>query len=586
MEVFEGNPIGKAAWDTLWNLDFMKPSEQGVSPTSFGDAANVLRTNIEQIYGDEPSYDGAPVAEGEVEGILEGSLFLALQTYYQRYGGVFKLLFGPKSFIVVSDPAICKYILRDNAVGYDKGVLAEILEPIMGKGLIPADPITWKARRRAIVPGFHKKWLQAMCNTFVKCNNPLVSKMQQAVDSGNTLNMETEFCSVSLDIIGKAVFNYEFGSVTNESPVIQSVYSALKEAEHRSITPLPYWNIPFANQLVPRLRKFNSDLKILDGVLNELIAKALETQEDIDEEDLQNRDYDNMENPSLLRFLVDMRGEEASSTQLRDDLMTMLIAGHETTAAVLTWAFFELSQKPELLAKVRKEIDEVLGDRDPTYEDIPKLDLVRMTVAESLRMYPEPPLLIRRALKDDVLPAGSTGKETPIMRGTDIFMAIYNIHRSDKYWENPNEFDPERFMKAYKNPDVPEWAGYDPVEKSMYPNEVHSDFAYLPFGAGSRKCVGDQFACMEAVITLAMLLKRFDVELAMKPEDVGIYTGATIHTRNGLHMRIKNRVGHSSSSSSSSSSGSNDNIINMDGTISHSHSTDADCERELADATL
>ena len=131
------------------------------------------------------------------------------------------------------------------------------------------------------------------------------------------------------------------------------------QAEHRSITPLPYWNLPFANQLVPRLRRFNRDLKLLDTVLDELIVKALATQNKQDIDELEKRDYSTMENASLLRFLVDMRGEDTTSKQLRDDLMTMLIAGHETTAAVLTWAMFELSQQPDLYAKVRKEIDEV-----------------------------------------------------------------------------------------------------------------------------------------------------------------------------------------------------------------------------------
>jgi len=160
MEMFVGNPTCQKIWNWVWRQDVMQPGVAGVSPTSFGDGANVLRKNIEQIYGGEPSFDRAPVAEEEVEGLLEGSLFLALQTYYQRFGGVYKLLFGPKSLIVVSDPIIIKHILSDNAKAYDKGVLAEILEPIMGKGLIPADPETWKVRRKAIVPRFHKKWLQ------------------------------------------------------------------------------------------------------------------------------------------------------------------------------------------------------------------------------------------------------------------------------------------------------------------------------------------------------------------------------------------------------------------------------------------
>ena len=135
--------------------------------------------------------------------------------------------------LVISDPAIAKHILRDNNKAYDKGVLAEILEPIMGKGLIPADPETWKVRRRAIVPGFHKAWYNAMCRTFVTCNGPLTAKLEAAAKDGTILNMETEFCSVALDIIGKAVFNYDFGSVTTESPVIIAVYSTLKEVTNR-----------------------------------------------------------------------------------------------------------------------------------------------------------------------------------------------------------------------------------------------------------------------------------------------------------------------------------------------------------------
>jgi cytochrome P450 len=268
----------------------------------------------------------------------------------------------------------------------------------------------------------------------------------------------------------------------------------------------------------------------------------LETQNSADVEELEKRDYNKMQNPSLLRFLVDMRGEDTTSVQLRDDLMTMLIAGHETTAAVLTWALFELSKQPELIEKIRQEIDVVLGDREyPTFDDVSKLQLVRLSIAESLRMYPEPPLLIRRALEDHKLPSGGVGFETKIARGTDIFIAIYNIHRCKDFWQNPDEFDPERFLKPFSNPSRADWQGYQPVLTTLYPNEVHADFAYLPFGGGARKCIGDQFACLEAVIILTMVLKKYDFTFAIKPEDVGIYTGATIHTRNGLLMNVSER---------------------------------------------
>lgn len=427
----------------------------------------------------------------------------------------------------------------------------------MGKGLIPADPETWKVRRRQIVPAFHQAWLEHMIGLFGHCNTPLIQTLEEKVASGGKVEMEEKFCSVALDIIGLSIFNYSFGSVTNESPVIKAVYSALVEAEHRSMTPAPYWDIPLANQVVPRLRKFNSDLKILNDVLDELIDQAKNSRVVEDIEELEKRNYDEVEDPSMLRFLVDMRGADMDNKQLRDDLMTMLIAGHETTAAVLTWALFELTRNPEEMAKIQEEIDRVVGDRVPTYADIMAMKQVRLVIAETLRLYPEPPLLIRRCRTEDSLPAGA-GREATVIRGMDIFMAVYNIHRDERFWPEPDKFDPERFTRAYKNPDVPEWEGFDPAkwENNLYPNEIASDFAYLPFGGGARKCVGDQFATLEAAVTLAMVLRRFDFEFdvstfagkddIMDPakglnHPVGMRTGATIHTRNGLHMVVKKR---------------------------------------------
>jgi cytochrome P450 len=359
-----------------------------------------------------------------------------------------------------------------------------------------------------------------------------------------------------LDIIGKSVFNYEFDSVTTESPVIKAVYRALVEAEHRSMTPAPYWDLPFANQLVPRLRAFNQDLDLLNKVLDDLISRAKQTREVEDIEELEKRDYANVKDPSLLRFMVDMRGADIDNKQLRDDLMTMLIAGHETTAAVLTWALFELLRNPECMKEAQEEIDRVIGDREPTLEDIKEMKYVRLVVAETLRLYPEPPLLIRRCREQDELPKGS-GREATVIRGMDMFLAIYNIHRDEKFWPEPDKFDPMRFTRKYVNPDVPEWEGFDPEkwEGRLYPNEMSADFAYLPFGGGARKCIGDEFATLEATVTLAMVLRRFNfefdkskgtsVDIMDKPEKmehpVGMRSGATIHTRNGLHLIIKKR---------------------------------------------
>ena len=484
-------------------------------------------------------------------------LFLALQDYFRQRGGVYKLAFGPKVFYVVSCPVVAKHILRTAALRFDKGVLAEILEPIMGKGLIPADYATWQTRRRALVPAFHAAWLSHMVGLFDHCCAPLLAALDGAAASpGTAIDMEALFCSVSLDIIGLSVFNYGFGSVTQESPVIQAVYRVLREAEHRSTFYFPYWNIPGASYLVPRQIMFRQDMEAINGTLNQLIAAAQATAQSTDLADLEARDYSRVKDPSLLRFLVDLRGESATNAQLRDDLMTMLIAGHETTAAVLTWALFQLSQHPECVAELRAELDAVLpaAGEKVTYDHVRRMHLTRLCVAESLRLYPQPPLLIRRALETVELPQGTAAAAVTLPPGADVFIAVYNIHRSSAFWgPDADEWRPKRFLEALAPAadDAGGWAGRAPYSppasgdagdrSPLYPTETGADFAYMPFGGGSRKCIGDQFATMEATVVLARIVHAYDFELVGPPGDVGMVTGATIHTEKGLRMRVTKR---------------------------------------------
>lgn len=286
--------------------------------------------------------------------------------------------------------------------------------------------------------------------------------------------------------------------------------------------------------------EFARDIGLLNEVLDKLILKALDTQETADVEELERRDLDTMEDPSLLRFLIDMRGEDTTSKQLRDDLMTMLIAGHETTAAMLTWTLFNLVQNPEYLAKIHEEIDACMGpdgSHIPTFDDLPDLLYTRLALIEALRLYPEPPVIIRRALKETELPKGGGSGPVKLVKGTDVFISTWNLHRSKALWDRPTKYMPERFLSEFRNEDVDGWKGFTPrMGGGLYPSEVDADFAFLPFGGGNRKCVGDQFAMMEATVTLAMMLKKLDFKMVGTPEDVGMVTGATIHTKNGLKM--------------------------------------------------
>jgi len=487
------------------------------------------------------------ILSGKMEKVAGSPMPVFLQQYGED-SGLYKIAIGPRSVVVVSDPVVLKHILLSSQERYTKGILGEILEPIMGKGLIPADPITWKARRRAIVPGFHKKWLQGCTENIVACADILCSDLERAISSGTdgkmTLNMEEKFTSVSLDIIGKAVFDYDFGSVRRESPVVAAAYSVLREAERRAQSVFPYWNLPGAETIFNDQKTHGENLRLLNTVLDELIRNELEVMD--------KDDNDPDRHVSLLEFLVSTKNEDVTTRQLRDDLMTLLIAGHETTAALLTWSLHELfkpSQK-EYLDKVLQEIDEFVGTDKFTFQAFEKMQFTKWVLLETLRLYPQPPLLIRRCEDGDEVPTGPTckgvGPTVEFLPGQDIFISTWSLQRAKELWgEDANEFNPMRWKEKIEAKGG--WGGYNPNKGGSYISEFATDYAFLPFGAGARKCIGDQFALLESSATLVALLQRFDFKASKRAseEGVGMTTGATIHTVGGLFMEVSRRTGES-----------------------------------------
>jgi beta-ring hydroxylase len=177
----------------------------------------------------------------------------------------------PQSFLIVSDPAIAKHILRDNSKAYSKGILAEILEFVMGTGLIPADGEIWRVRRRAIVPAMHQKYVTAMISLFGYASDRLCQKLDKAATDGEDVEMESLFSRLTLDVIGKAVFNYDFDSLSYDNGIVEAVYVTLREAEMRSTSPIPTWEIPIWKDISPRQKKVNEALALINKTLDELI---------------------------------------------------------------------------------------------------------------------------------------------------------------------------------------------------------------------------------------------------------------------------------------------------------------------------
>ncbi|KAA3471960.1 carotene epsilon-monooxygenase, chloroplastic [Gossypium australe] len=499
-----------------------KPKPTTPSKTTSWVSPNWLTSLTKSLTLGSNDDSGIPIASAQLEDVSEllgGALFLPLFKWMNEYGPIYRLAAGPRNFVVVSNPAIAKHVLR-NYGKYAKGLVSEVSEFLFGSGFAIAEGSLWTVRRRAVVPSLHKKYLSVMVDrVFCKCAERLVEKLQPFALDGTAVNMEEKFSQLTLDVIGLSVFNYNFDSLTTDSPVIDAVYTALKEAELRSTDILPYW------KAIPRQIKAEKAVTVIRKAVEELIVKCKEIVEK-EGERINEEEYVNDADPSILRFLLASR-EEVSSLQLRDDLLSMLVAGHETTGSVLTWTLYLLSKDPSALLKAQQEVDRVLEGRNPTYEDIKDLKFLTRCITESLRLYPHPPVLIRRAQVDDVLPG-----DYKVKAGQDIMISVYNIHHSSQVWERAEEFVPERFD----------------LESSV-PNESNTDYRFIPFSGGPRKCVGDQFALLEAIVALAIFLQRLNFKL-VPDQNISMTTGATIHTTNGLYMKLSQRMPDISSSTS------------------------------------
>jgi len=297
--------------------------------------------------------------------------------------------------------------------------------------------------------------------------------------------------------------------------------------ETRSMDLLPTWRLPegFLRVVSPRQREAQDAVQVIREVTSKLVddcKKMVEEEEAVGGAEAWARDYLNESNPSVLRYLIAAR-EEVSSTQLRDDLLSLLVAGHETTASVLTWGTYELLKpdNAEQLRLLRCELDEVLGTKaHPTFADMARMPYLERCFHESMRLYPQPPVYTRRAVREDVLPNGMT-----VPANQDLLVSIYNLHRSPANWgPTSQQFEPMRFGPL----------------ASGQPSEMNTDYRYVPFSAGPRRCPGDRFAILEGMAIWATMFRRLDLTLK-EGHDVIMTSGATIHTKSGLLVNASKR---------------------------------------------
>ena len=530
-----------ATWneDDIDSIQFASDPDQAAISNKAGAGATMAApdwlTQLNRLWGGNSEIPVADAKMEDITGLLGGGLFVPLFKWMTESGPVYLLPTGPvTSYVVVSDPDCIKQVLFNYGSKYIKGTIAEAGEFLFGLGVALQENEAWKIRRKAVAPSLHRKYVEAMVD---RCFGPCAERMAdlilqqaQAEPDGQKkrLNMESKFSQAALDIIGISVFNYDFKALTSAAPVIQATYTALKEVETRSMDLLPTWRLPepFLYAVSPRQRNAMDAVAVIQEVTSKLVEdakKMVEEEEAVGGAEEWARDYLNDSNPSVLRYLIAAR-EEVSSTQLRDDLLSLLVAGHETTASVLTWGTFELlkPENAEQLMLLRAELDEVLGDKPfPNFEDMTKLPYLERCFHESMRLYPQPPVYTRRAVVEDVLPKGLG----VVPAGQDLLVSIYNLHRSPANWgPNSQSFEPMRF---------------GPLAFGQ-PNELNTGYRYTPFSAGPRRCPGDKFAVLEGMAIWAVLFRRVEMRL-VEGHDVVMTSGATIHTRDGMLVNASKR---------------------------------------------
>jgi len=407
-------------------------------------------------------------------------------------------IFGRRLF-VLNDPAAIKHILIDNAANYQKTELTRrILEPGLGKGLITSEGETWRQHRRAMSPAFDHRSIAAYAPVMTDAAEDLLAEWAK-VPARTGVDVSTAMMEVTLNIISRTMFSSDSDDIVTIMGRSAGRYQAEMRPNIMDMLGWPRWIAA-----LPRNKVAQRTLGEFDQVIDRLIEER-------------TRDPGAYPKDLLARLIAardEQTGGGMSAQEVRDHVITIFLAGHETTAMAMTWTWFLLSQHPDVESKLHAELDSVLGGRAPTHEDLSKLTYARMVVEESMRIYPPVHTIGREAIADDTL----AGKRVP--KGSTILISPWVLHRHLKLWDNPGRFDPERFS---------------PERVAARPR-----FSYLPFGGGKRICIGAAFALAEATILLATLGQRYSLRVVpghpVEPQGL-----ITLRARHGMKMLLTPR---------------------------------------------
>ena len=393
--------------------------------------------------------------------------------------------------IFINHPNLIEEVLVTNARKYSKGRVLRANRHVFGEGLLTSEGDFWLRQRRLAQPGFHRARIASYATTMIEYTQRLVSGWCD----GEERDAHREMMRLTLQIVGKTLFDAD---VERDAQGVGKSLELLLEigANFRRTIFVPHWVPTLANLRVKR------EVAQIEKILYRIIAER------------RTSDRDAGDLLSMLLAAQDDDGSKMTDKQLRDETITLFLAGHETTASTLSWTWWLLAQNPAVEKKLHGELDAVLGNRAPSFDDLPRLVYTGHVITESLQLYPAAWGLARLVVEDHEI-AGY-----PVTKGMGVAMAQWVVHRDPRWYDAPEEFRPERWEND--------------LMKRL------PRFAYFPFGGGARQCIGNAFALMEAVLILATIAQEFRLRL-VADHPVLPLASITLRPRHGIRVTLEAR---------------------------------------------
>ncbi len=407
-----------------------------------------------------------------------------------EYGDAVFFRVGPQQIFLFNHPDLIRELLITQHRSFHKSRALQRSKVIFGEGLLTSEEEVHKRQRRLVQPAFHRERIGRYAEVMID----RAAKLSERWRDGEVLDVHHEMMGLTLSVVAKTLFDAD---VDGEAGEIGEALTSLVDLFPALINPL---SSLLRRLPLPQTMRFRKSIARLDRTVYAII----------DERRKSGQDHGDL--LSMLLLALDEEGDGSGMTdqQLRDEAMTLFLAGHETTANALAWTWYLLSRNPAALAEIHRELDAVLDGRLPAPDDYPRLPYTEMVVAESMRMYPPAWAVSRLALEDVMI------GEWLVPRGAVVVASQAVTHRDPRWWPDPDRFDPLRFT---------------PQAKTSRPK-----LAYFPFGAGPRICIGEGFAWMEAVLIMATLAQRWRLELVSR--DVTPRASITLRPKGGITMRL------------------------------------------------